>query len=300
MQKEISHSPSSKKKFIAIVLLIITTILWGTTFIITKTVVKDIPVFLYLGLRFSIALLGFSPYYIRLNKINKKILVMGSISGLLYFVAIATQTIGLTTTSAGKAGFITGLNTIMVPFLAYVMFKQSFKKRVWLAALLSIIGLAFLFLEGESGVIIGDIWVLICAVFCALFIIYNDKYVSLANVYLYSIVQLFVISLSCFIFSFILQESYDLLHSDPMFWIIILYMGLAVTTFTFLFQNWSQQHVNPAKTAIIFALEPVFALLFSFLLGNETLSITALIGCAFIFIAIIITVIKNKDQKANK
>jgi len=297
MKKQNSRFTPDQKKFLGIILLIVTTILWGTTFIITKTVIKDVPVFLYLGLRFLVALLGFSPYFIRLNKINKQIIIMGIISGLIYFVAIATQTIGLTTTSAGKAGFITGLNTIMVPFLAYIIFKQSFKKRVYIAALLSIIGMAFLFLEGEQGVLIGDIWVLICAFFCALFIVYNDKYVNLANVYLYSIVQLFIISSSCFAFSFILNESYNFLNSDFTFWLIILYMGIGVTTLTFLFQNWSQQYVNSAKTAIIFALEPVFAALFGFLLGNETLSILAWIGCGLIFVAILITVIKNKDVK---
>lgn len=297
MKKQNSRFTPDQKKLLGIILLIVTTILWGTTFIITKTVIKNVPVFFYLCLRFLVALLGFSPYFIHLNKINKQIIIMGIISGLIYFIAIATQTIGLITTSAGKAGFITGLNTIMVPFLAYILFKHSFKKRVYLAATLSIVGMAFLLLEGEQGVLIGDILVLVCAFFCALFIVYNDKYVNLANVYLYSIVQLFIISISCFSFSFILNESYNFLNSDFTFWLIILYMGIGVTTLTFLFQNWSQQYVNSAKTAIIFALEPVFAALFGFLLGNETLSLLAWIGCGLIFVAILITVIKNKDEK---
>jgi drug/metabolite transporter (DMT)-like permease len=295
MSNKANKSGVSKKKILGIVLLVVTTVFWGTTFIITKNVIENVPLFLYLGLRFSVALLGLSPYFIRLKRINKKIIIMGAISGSIYFIAIATQTIGLTTTSAGKAGFITGLNTIMVPFLAYVLFKESFKKRIYLAATLSIIGMAFLFLEGEGGIIIGDIWVLICAFFCALFIIYNDKYVRLVDVYLYSIVQLCIISILCFVFSFILGESYDLLSADMTFLIIIIYMGIIVTTLTFLFQNWSQQHVNSAKTAIIFALEPVFAALFGFLLGNETLSFFAWVGCGLIFIAILITVIKNRD-----
>ncbi|TXT64568.1 MAG: putative DMT superfamily transporter inner membrane protein [Promethearchaeota archaeon] len=295
MSKNAKKSGVSNKKILGIILLVITTVLWGTTFIITKNVIENIPLFLYLGLRFSVALLGLSPYFFRLKRINKKTIVMGAVSGCIYFIAIATQTIGLTTTSAGKAGFITGLNTIMVPFLAYVLFKEAFKKRIYLAATLSIVGMAFLFLEGEGGIIIGDIWVLTCAFFCALFIIYNDKYVRLVDVYLYSIVQLFIISVCCFASSFILGESYNLLNVDFTLWMIIIYMGIGVTTLTFLFQNWSQQHVNSAKTAIIFALEPVFAALFGFLLGNETLSLFAWIGCGLIFIAILITVIKNRD-----
>ena len=93
-----------KKKAIAVVLLILTTVLWGTTFIITKIVTNTVPVFLYLGIRFFIAFLGFCPFFPRLKRINKQIIVGGVISGTFYFLGIASQTFGLQTTTAGKAG----------------------------------------------------------------------------------------------------------------------------------------------------------------------------------------------------
>ena len=74
-------------------------------------------------------------------------------------------------------------------------------------------------------------------------------------------------------------------------------MGLAVTTGSFIFQNWSQQHQGPAQTAIIFTLEPVFAVIFaSFLIGDETMTLLGWVGCALIFVAIFITVIKNNNN----
>ncbi len=286
----------NKKKPIALFLLILTTVFWGSTFIITKTVIKDVPLFFYLSLRFIIALIGFSPYFIYLKKLNKKIIMMGIISGLIYFVAIATQTIGLKTTTAGKAGFITGLSTIMVPFLGRIFFKKSFKKRVWLAAFISVIGLAFLFLEGEKGIILGDIWVLICAVFCALFIIYTEKAVKIVNIYLYSIIQLSTIILCCISSSLLFQEQYSQITFTSDFWLIMIYMGLIVTTLTFLFQNWSQKHQDSVTTAIIFALEPVFAAIFGYFLGDEILTPLGLLGSGLILIAIFITIIKNKSE----
>jgi len=90
----------SKSRRLALFLLIITTILWGSSFIITKNLVKEMPIFFYLGLRFLIALLGFSPFFIKLKTINKKILIFGSFSGVIYFIAIAFQTYGLAITSA--------------------------------------------------------------------------------------------------------------------------------------------------------------------------------------------------------
>lgn len=286
-------------KVIAYMFLVLTTVSWGSTFIITRTVIEDVPVFLYLTLRYSVALMGFLPYifYIK-GKINKKVLLMGFISGLIYFISITTQTLGLKTTTAGKAGFITGLSTIIAPFLGWVLFRESFRKRVWLAAFISVIGMGFLFLEGEGGISVGDGLVLMCAFFFALFIIYNDKSVKQVNIYIFSIIQLGTIIICCFSFSFILNESFTQIPLASWgFWLIILYMGVIATTLTFFFQNWSQQHVNPATTAIIFALEPVFAALFGFIFGNEILSPFGIFGSILIFIAIFITVVKKKAKK---
>ena len=290
---------SSNYRTLAIVLLIMTTILWGTTFIITKIVTKEVPIFLFLSLRYLIALIGFAPLLIRfIKKINKKILIYGTISGIIYYFAVVTQTYGLQTTSASKVGFITGLNAVMVPFIVWLFFRKSIDKRIWIAAGLSVIGMALLVLEGLNGVLIGDLLVLGCAVFCALFIVYNEKYVKLIDISTYSIVQLIVLTVLCFTSSLILQESYDLSKVEIGiidFWLIMLYMGLIATTVTFLFQNYGQRHQTASQAAIIFALEPVFAAFFAYLIGNEILSWQAWIGCSIIFIAIIITVIKNDN-----
>lgn len=284
-------------KTIANILLVLTTLLWGTSFIITKNLTQEVPIFLYLGIRFSIAILGFIPYLIlRIKRINKKILLFGTLTGLMYYFAIVFQTLGIQTTTAGKAAFITGLSTIMVPFITWLGFRKVLKKRVWLAVIISIIGMVFLLLEGEANIIIGDFLVLLCAVLYAFFIVLNDKYVRIVDVYLYSMVQLIVISVLSFGGAFLFNETFDLLSMSVPFWLIFIYMGLAVTTGTFIFQNWSQQHQNPTQTAIIFTLEPVFAVIFaSFLIGDETMTWLGWLGCALIFSAILITVLKKSE-----
>ena len=290
-----------KKKVIANILLILTTLLWGTSFIITKTLTQEVPIFLYLGIRFSIAIIGFIPYLIRIKRMNKKILLFGTLTGLMYYFAIVFQTLGIQTTTAGKAAFITGLSTIMVPFITWLGFRKAIKKRVWLAVIISISGMVFLLLEGESSIIIGDFLVLLCAVLYAFFIVLNDKYVRTVDVYLYSMVQLIVISVLSFWGSFLLNETHDLTNISLPFWLIFIYMGLAVTTGTFIFQNWSQQHQGPTQTAIIFTLEPVFAVIFaSFVFGNETMTPYGWIGCLLVFSAILITVLKKNKENQNE
>ena len=301
METQTKKTPRINPKIIANILLVLTTLLWGTSFIITKNLTQEVPIFLYLGIRFSIAIIGFIPYLIRIKRLNKKILLFGTLTGLLYYVAIVFQTLGIQTTTAGKAAFITGLNSIMVPFITWIGFRKVIKKRVWLAVVISSIGMVLLLLEGESGIIIGDFLVLLCAVLYALFIVLNDKYVRIVDVYLYSMVQLIVISVLSFGGSFLLNETFDPMNVSLPFWLIFIFMGLAVTAGTFIFQNWSQQHQGPTQTAIIFTLEPVFAVIFaSFIIGSETMSIYGWIGCLFVVSAILITVLKNNKNNKNE
>jgi len=295
---ESKHSISSKKSKIAIVLLVLTTVLWGTSFILTQIITGDVPIFLYMGLRFGIAFLGFTPLFFHLKNLNKRAILMSFVTGMIYFFGFAIQTYGLQTyglqtTTAGKAGFVTGLSAIIVPFMIWFGLKKPLSKRIWGAVILSIVGMAFLLLEGKSGIMIGDLIVLISAFFWALYIVYNDKYVPLVDIYSYSIIQIGVISCMSFISSLIFMESYASLSFSPSFWGVMVYMGIGVMTLTILFQNWSQQYQGPTQTAIIFTLEPVFAALFGFIIGNEILSLFGWVGCGIIFIAILITVLKK-------
>jgi drug/metabolite transporter (DMT)-like permease len=295
--------PKKKIKLIANLFLIFTTILWGTTFIITKTLTQDIPIFLYLGLRYLLGTIGFIPLFFHFKHFNKKIFLAGILTGFIYYLTMVFQTYGLQTTTAGKAGFITGLSTVMVPFITWFLYKRRVRYTIWIAVVLSVIGMALLLieelLESKSGIIIGDLLVLGCALFCAIFIVLNDKNVRLFDVYLYTIIQLMTLTLLCFTSSFILRESYDLFSNQLDFWLIMLYMGLGATSLTFIFQNWGQKHQGPSQTAIIFTLEPVFAALFGFLIGNELLTLFNWIGMGLIFIAILITVLKTNLKKNN-
>ncbi|MFW9987984.1 MAG: DMT family transporter [Candidatus Odinarchaeota archaeon] len=298
MVKENLNNIPSKQKIIAIFLLILTTVLWGTSFIITKNITEDIPIFLYLGIRFLIGFIGFIPFFPRLKNLNKKIILMGAITGLLYFFGMVFQTYGLQSTTAGKTGFITGLSTVIIPFIIWIGFKEPIRIRVWFAVIFSILGMAFLLLEGASLFIIGDLLVLTCAFIFAFYIVLNDKYVQLNDVYLYSIIQVLTVFVSSFICSLFLRESYNFASAHPSFWYVMIYMGIAVMTLTILFQNWSQQYQGPTTTAIIFTLEPVFAALFGYIIGNETLSLFGWVGCILIFIAILITVFKNSNSNS--
>ena len=297
MEKESITQNNLKLRTLSTLALILTTLLWGTTFIITKTLTEGLPIFLYLSIRYSISLIGLLPIFIlHFKRLNKHLIYTGIISGVIYFISMVFQTYGLQTTTAGKAGFITGLGTVMVPFISWLTFKKRIKAWIWVAAFISVIGMGFLLLEGESEVIIGDILVLLCGLFYAIFIILNDIYVRReeTDIFLYSLIQLIVLTLLSLVSSLLIGEKFNFNSTNFTFWIIIFYMGLGATTLTFLFQNWAQQYQSSSKTAIIFALEPVFAALFGYLFGGEILTILAIIGAGLILMAISLVVIKNE------
>ena len=269
-------SPQSMK--LALFLLIITTILWGTTFIVTKILTQSIPIFLYQGIRHAIAFAGFIPLFPRLRYINKRVLFVAILTGGSNFIMLTTQTIGLQTTSAGKAAFITAMYVVITPFLARLILKTRIKSINWISVSLAVIGLAVLILlnpdtmSSMGTISTGDILILICAVFSALQIVFTDKYVKSVDVLLLSMLQIVIIATCSLICAGITQESWNFSFITPDMWGAWIYMGICATTFPFFFQNWGQQYVESTRAAIIFTLEPVFATLFGVLIGNEPIS----------------------------
>lgn len=304
MESTTNSSLSIRLKPISIFLLLFTSLLWGSTFIIAKNFTINVPVFFYLWIRYLIAGFSFIPLVLyRFKSFNKYTIKAGIINGFVYFLAITTQTMGLQTTTAGKAGFITGLNILIVPFLAWIIFKKAIKKRIWIAVFIAFIGIAFLMLEGPAGIVIGDVFELFCAFFCAVYIILievhlNNKQGIAVDVYLYCFIQILIVSLVSFIFATFFLESITSITFDMNFWLIIIYLGTIVTTLTFIFQNWAQQNVDSSKTAIVLAIEPVFALIFaSFLIGDEIITFQGIIGSTLIFFAILIAFVKDNHGK---
>ena len=88
MKHNADSTLSNRNRIIVNILLILIPVLWGTSFIITKNLTQKVPLFLYIGIRLSIAIIGFIPYLIRIKKMNNKILLFDPLIGLIYYDAI--------------------------------------------------------------------------------------------------------------------------------------------------------------------------------------------------------------------
>ena len=301
---ENNPADSKYKKRLSETLLVLTTVLWGTTFIITETLVNTIPPLFYLGIRFLIGALVFLPF-IKRFKLNKKIIKISFFGGLLYFISIVAQTYGLKDpqTSASEGAFITSLSVIMVPIILSIFSRKKLPLRLWIGVISAVLGTATMTLVGNEvgseGISTGDILIFICAVFYALYIIYIGNKTHEIDMIVFSAMQVFFISILSFFTSALTEFHIVFENINSIFSfsnvLVLIYMGAVATSLPFIFQTYGQKHVSSQRAAMIFALEPVFASFFAVIIGGNTFNWQTIIGGVFIFAGIFVSIEKKEN-----
>ncbi len=285
-------------EFRADFLLLTVAIAWGVTFLMVQDAIKTVPVYAFLFYRFSLAtiLMGIIAFKF-FKTINKETILFGIILGFFLFGGFATQTFGLSYTKSSIIAFLTGLNVIIVPFIAYVIFKQYVRPMVFIGSLLAVAGLYLLTMSGELSLGFGEVLGLICAVFFALQIAYTDIFSKKVNVFLLVFFQFLTVSILSLLFSLFVDDVTFNVGLDYTFLKALIITAIFATVYAFLIQTYMQQFTTPTKTAIIFAMEPVSAGLFGYFVGNELLTITQIFGATLIIFAVLIAEIKLKKSK---
>src|SRR5271157_5240742 len=147
---------------------------------------------------------------------------------------------------------------------------------------------------------VGELFTLIGAFFAAIQIVYTERFAPKVDLVAFSILQLALVSGLSFACSSFVDSWRDLPLASPTFWAVILWMGIAVTTFPFMFQNFGQRHQSSTRVAVIFTLEPVFATLFGVLLGGEQLAFQLAVGGGLILFANVIATRGGTVEKQAK
>lgn len=290
----------NKKKLLELradFLLLTVAIAWGVTFLMVQDAIATVPVYAFLFWRFLIstilmAIIAYKFY----NKLCKKSIIYGIILGIFLFSGFATQTFGLVYTKSSIIAFLTGLNVIIVPFIAYVVFKQHVRRMVFIGSLLAAIGLYMLTMSGTLSLGIGEILGIICAAFFALQIAFTDLYSKRVNVFMLVLFQFLTVTVLSLLFSLNLDDVTFNLDFDYVFLKAVIITSIFATVYAFLIQTYMQQFTTPTKTAIIFAMEPVSAGIFGYFVGNELLTSTQIFGAGIILIAVLLAEIKFKKN----
>ncbi len=279
----------SKKLFSDITLLIIAMI-WGASFVIMKNVISMMPAVPYLAIRFAIAFFALLFIYRkRINRIDKRHFLHGSIVGLMLFFGMILQVIGLYYTSATNAAFLTGLNFIIVPFISLYLLKKKAPPLTIVGVVAAFVGLVFLSGGFHIRLNVGDLLNFLCSFFFAFQIIFIDKYTTAGDdAPLLALIQIFASAALFFIcWAFVPGQQIDFFNPQIVF--TLLFTGLLGTALAFTTQTVVQKNTSPTHTAVILAAEPVFAALFALVIPDsitgetEILTVLKAAGCVLVF-----------------
>ncbi len=281
-------------RYKAALLLLTTTFFWGVTFTVVKQAIESVDVFVFLAQRFLLASALIFPIGLyKGREFNAAVLLKGMIMGVLLFGAYAFQTMALVYTSASNAGFLTGLNVVMVPLLAALVLKQRFLYTVKIAVLLSVAGLLLLCGNGSWVLNRGDLLAAICAICVSLHLICTGEFVRRSDFYWLTVVQLGVVALLSYAGA--LLRGKDVFIWYPHLFVPLLICSIIATVFAFLVQTSMQRYISHTNTALIFCTEPVFAALYAWFVLNERLGIYGYVGALFILGGMMISIFPDKQ-----
>lgn len=220
------------------------------------------------------------------GKYTKDSFIGGILCGIVMVIANVSQQKGLETAAAGKAAFITAMYMVLVPIIGLLFFKRKTKVHVWIGVAIAAIGLYFLCVKGNIVLQLEDIYLLIGATGFALQILIADKYVRKADPVSLCSIQLISMGLISSVFMFTIDKPTSAQLYDARW--VLLYVSLMCSAFALSIQFIFQKHVEPTLASLLMSLESVFGVIGGFLILNQTLSIRELIGCALIFVSVLI------------
>lgn len=268
--------------------LVLVTAVWGATFVTVKEAITHIMPNYFLAIRFGLAtLILLIITNRRLKKITWPLLGQGILIGLMLFAGYAFQTIGLQYTSASNAGFITGLAVVLVPVFLALTTKKLPHLIPGLGIVSATFGLALLTINSSLKFNLGDILTLFCAVSYALHILLVGKFSPGNDSFILATVQIGTVAVASTIAALGWEKAPVAASFNTQVLEAILITSVFATAFAFFLQTWTQKYTSPTHTAIIFTMEPVFAALFAFLVGGESLVLKQGLGALCILVGML-------------
>jgi len=277
----------NKKVILAQLGMVVTTMIWGITFVMVKEALNDAPPFIFATLRFGLAfIMGLLYLNYKIKDISSNEIIGGIICGFLLFCGYGFQNFGLMLTTPSKSAFITSVSVIFVPIILVLFKLQKVANKIWFVVLLATLGLYILLNPMGGGINLGDILTFGCALSFAFHVIYQDIYVNQnVDVTRFFTVQVFFVFLFSLLSSFIFEDYSSIIISQRLI-VAISVTGALATFIAIILMIWAQTILSATKTAIFLSLEPVFAALFSVFFAGEILGIYGWIGGLIIVLSV--------------
>jgi drug/metabolite transporter (DMT)-like permease len=294
----------SKGKVKADLLLLLAAAIWGFAFVAQRVGMDYVGPFTYNGVRFSLGILVLLPFlYYKLRKreqlvytVNtserRRIFAGSLVTGLLLFAGVALQQLGLKTTTAGKAGFLTELYVAFVPVIG-LFFGHRNNWFIWAGVLLSMAGLYLLCITKGFSLALGDTLVLMCSFVFTFHVLIIGWLSPKMDSILLAIIQFSITALLNLVVAFALEPVSTMKILEA--WLPIAYGGILSVGLAYTLQVMAQKTAHAAYVSIILGLEAVFAVIGGMLLLGETMSMRMLGGCALMLAGTILVQIKGES-----
>lgn len=289
-----------KQELQSSMLLLLAAAIWGFAFVAQRVGAKYVGSFTFNGVRFALGSLSLIPLLIYFkskdekadenHNMKSKAIPAGITLGGVLFLAASLQQIGLSYTTAGKAGFITGLYIVLVPIFG-IFLKHRVHINTWVAVVLAVIGLYLLSVTEGFYISKGDLFEVAGAVFWAIHILLIDYFTKKVNALKLSFIQF----ATCSILSITVAFFFETITIAGLTKAIIpiLYGGIFSVGIAYTIQVVGQKHAKPSHAAIILSMESVFASIGGILILNESLGARGYFGCALILSGMLLCQLPN-------
>ncbi len=306
------------KRWQANVLLTLAGAVWGMGFVAQATAMKSVGPFLFIGLRFLVASTVLVPWVVAEHRRNRPYhqassaatLLLSDIDninhrvnsgnaplvrsdwlkfaliGVMLFAGMATQQVGLLSTSVTNSGFLTGLYVVFTPLLAVLLFRDLPHPVTWLSALLALLGIYLLSGGNLAKLVVGDLLTIGSAIFWSMQVVMIARFVvQSGRPMALSIMQFAVTAVLALMMALVFEPIVwsGIVAAGPQ----ILYAGIFASGLAFTLQVVGQRYTSAAQAAIFLSSEAPFAALFAYLLLDERITLVGLAGCGLILLAML-------------
>jgi len=268
-------------------MIVLSTLIWGSSFFIMKDTLDHVDTMFLLAFRFSFAAVLLAlVFWKRWKDIDRSYWWRGGLMGVFLCAAYVVQTYGLKGTTPGKNAFFTAVYCVIVPFLYWAVDRVRPDRYNILAALLCIAGVGLVSWDGGLALTWGDALTLVCGFLYACHIVAVAKFSKGRDILTLTVIQFGAAALLCWAGTLI-TRGFPAQGLPGRAWLSLLYLAVAATTLALLFQNIGQKYTAPSSAALLLSLEAPFGVAFSVAFTDESPTPFMYLGFALIFIAVV-------------
>lgn len=300
---------AKKMRILGPIMLVSAAMIWGLSFVAQKQGMEYVEGFTFNGIRSLLGAIVLIPFIliravknpVKLSPAEKKQRRKDNskgimIVGLMLCIGSNLQQFAFNYIEPGRVGFITALYMLIVPLISFIVYKKKQPVTTWIGVILGVVGLYMICMGGSTSFSLGkgDILALLCSFAFALHIIVIDKFAAKIDCVVLSCGQFFVTGVISCILMFVFESPN--IQSIMQAAVPILYAGIMSCGCAFTFQVIGQKYTEPTISSMLLCLESVFSVIFSFIILGERMASVEYIGCAVMFVAIIIAQLPAKKS----